>query len=217
MSAEPRSPTTTNATVSKKRQNQSASARQGSAVAQKPGLGPKQFPVLFLIALVVVGGWWWFRGAPPVQTPKPAANASGAAAANPAEAPVAEAPVPVAPPPKPAPAPIPTADPLADLQTAVPYTLQQLQAGNYIALLPPEQVAQMTDDQKAGMVAMFQDPQAMQRINAAAAALQSVIGTPPTLDATGNVATYTLPPGSPVPTVSFRKVNGQWYGNPLGQ
>jgi len=108
--------------------------------------------------------------------------------------------------------PTPAADPLAELQTAIPYAIQQFQAGNYIALIPPDQVAQMSDQDKAGVVAMFQNPQVMQRFSGLAAALQSVQGTPPTYDATGNVATYTLPPGSPAPTVVFRKVNGQWFG-----
>jgi hypothetical protein len=208
----------TNDSVSKNRQNKSASTRRGAAVARKPGLNPKQFPVLFLIALVVVVAWYRLRPAEPAPAKPTVVNRAAPATFNPAETPATEPPPPVVPPPKPEPAPTPAADPLADLQTAVPYTLQQFQAGNYLALMPPDQVAQMSDQDKAGVVAMFQNPQTMQRFNALAAALQSVQGMPPTYDATGNIATYTLPPGSPAPTVVFRKINGQWFGmDPGGQ
>jgi hypothetical protein len=120
------------------------------------------------------------------------AHRAAPAAFEPSATPAAENPTPVAPPQKPAPPP--TADPLADLQTAVPYTLQQAREGNILALLPPDTVAEMSDDNKAGTgILNFKDPKFLQRLNAITDALQSVQGVPPTMTAEGDFAFYTLP------------------------
>jgi len=177
--------------------------------------------------------------AAPADAPK-AASAPAAApapAVASAAAPKAGAPasMPVAPAMKPAPtmtattAPMPATpaasaiaatgpDPRADLATFVPEMIRMLEAKDYISFLKssmsPSDLAQMPAGMSPDILlaGVSQDPGFATEMDQVLQALKAIKDQTPTLDATGNKATYTLnPPIGDHKDLSFTKENGLWY------
>ena len=171
-----------------------------------------------IAACVLLLAWWFLRPAAPAPAPATATVAND----HPAQSP----PTDTSPPPDLPPEPPPIA---ADALAAAATTLaaqaelgsmmqaagKLIEAGDYYTLLrarvPAATWDQMSDDEKAALTQQLQtraqDPQVQQTYNAMIGAMQA---TTPTIDATGTVATYTLPPGSYRTTVVMTKLNGRW-------
>jgi len=107
-------------------------------------------------------------------------------------------------------------DPRADIKTALPEAIRVLIAKDYAGFIkefmPPSAAKQagMTPDQMAGMIAMA--PQMGDSMAKLLPALQSIKDQTPTIDPTGNSATFTL--STPVENqnnITFVKENGLWY------
>jgi len=114
-------------------------------------------------------------------------------------------------------------DPQAELSTAIPDMLRILGRGDFFALLqtyaPPGELARIPEEERTAMLRAIQagDPGIQQQMRSMIAALQSIQNATPTLDATGERATYTpavnLNPnavGNPR-DLTFVKVKGRWY------
>ncbi len=181
--------------------------------------------LLMVTCLVAGAAWWWLARVPapknepvvprpritaaPAESPPPAPPPAEAEAVVPPLAPVAEAPAA-------APARF---DPQTELITAIPDFIRLAQAGDFATLMltymPPDALAKVPEEQRAAigqmMQTQMQSPQGQQRLQSLIADMQAVQNTAPALDSTGTRATYTLPAGSPEPTVVFVKVNGRWY------
>jgi hypothetical protein len=86
---------------------------------------------------------------------------------------------------------------------------------------PPDVLAQMPPEAKAQMEAYMSDPRAQQQMQMMAQVFQGMKGQAPTINETGDKATYQvtppagmIPPGANVPQtipVTFVKQNGRWY------
>jgi hypothetical protein len=185
-----------------------------------------------LVVVLVVGAAWLFRPVPApapkvVEAPKPAP-----AKVDPPK-PVAKttqiaAPVlaPVAAKASTAPAPAKTSDPQAELNTAFADIINLLQSGDiltamhrylppdFLAKMPPQQLAMMEQQLPAEMAR----PEAQQGIQMMITVLQSMQTQTPTMNETGDKATYqvTDPEGrapNPEP-FSMKKIDGKWYVDP---
>jgi hypothetical protein len=127
-----------------------------------------------------------------------------------------------------APAPISSNDPHADLNACIDDITTMLQTGNISGLIdnyaPPQVLAQMPPEAKAQMEAYMSDPQAQQQIQMMAQVFQGLKSVAPTMNDTGDKATYqvtppaalaaTLPAGTNLPPtipITFMKVDGRWY------
>ncbi len=205
---------------------------------------PKNFIVIALVVAILCLGLWWFTRS------KASAPEKTAVAKLPApsqvEAPKYVAPSTIAPPlappaAKPDAAPIaaahptadsspdPNADPQADLKTAIPDIARIKRAGDMLAFAqtytPPDEL----DPQDIQIIQKFQaefakDPGLKERTQpsaeAEAQAWEALEEQTPTLNSTGDEATYTFtsPPepdaGQPVSietTIVFLIINGKWY------
>jgi hypothetical protein len=197
----------------------------------------KSKSTLLVLALAVSSASAWSCSKSDTSTPaaadsKPAAPATAPAAAAPAPA-VASAAVKVEAP-KPAPAvattmkaaasmtaPAPAATPVgsdarSDIKTAIPEAIRLLEAKDYTNFIknfmPPSQLAQMPVpvDQLAAL--MMSDPKTAEQFNGLIDALKKIQSLTPTMDASGNKATFTLdPPIAGEKELSLVKENGLWY------
>jgi hypothetical protein len=183
-------------------------------------MNSKIFANSLIIACVAVLAWWFLRPAAPTPGSASAAQAHASAPPPADTAAVAEAPPePQQVSPAPADSSADTAAAASQAQAELSSVLQSaaklIAAGDYLTLLqgriPAATWDQMSDDQKAALTqqlqARAQDPQVQQNYQLMITAMQ---GTTPTLDETGTVATYTLPPGNPRTTVVMTKINGRW-------
>lgn len=143
----------------------------------------------------------------PAASAPAAASAAVVAAAKPAATVAASAPA----------AAKPTGpDPRADIKTAIPEAIRLLEAKDYAnfikSFMPPSQLSQMPIpvDQLAAM--MSADPSAAAQFQTMIDVLKRIQTLTPTMDASGNKATYTLdPPAGNEKQVSLVKENGLWY------
>jgi hypothetical protein len=187
-----------------------------------------------LCVLVVAGLAWLFHTpAPPVEQVAGASKVTGANVAAPRLAPTGIAPPTAPPAPKPGAAPAgamaaggpSSADPQVELNSAIDDIVSLLQAGDlYTAMmryLPPDQLAQIPDAEKANMQDQIQNqmsqPGAQQGIQMFIQVFQSMKSSAPTMNAAGDKATYQVsdPTGQSPDTVpmSFEKIDGKWYFN----
>ncbi len=185
----------------------------------------KRKHILGLVCLLLAGGLAYWLLTPPAaealpktrsSTPKvseeakmPTPTVAAPSRAPQVAAPVAQ-PVRVAVSP-PATNPIPV-DPHTDLSTAIPDFVRMVESGDYVGVLenyfqlPPNVTAEQ-------FLAQLQRdpgfPQLVQRVLGAVRATQTLT---PTLNDSGDVATYKLDaPVDEVGTVRWKKVNGNWY------
>ena len=155
---------------------------------------------------------WWFWPAPYVPPPVPA-NSQRIRAVAPTQ-PKSR----VQPPAEVAPEPIvaSSADPRADLATAIPDLIRLVRAGDYLAMeqryLPPQKFARLTDGEKALMLEEMQSPRMQEKMQNTLQALESIQGSTPVYNDTGEIATFTpiALPGTP-PKMTFIRLNGLWY------
>ncbi|HVU37511.1 MAG TPA: hypothetical protein VHC95_04200 [Opitutales bacterium] len=193
------------------------------------------------LAITGVSAWSCSKSSTPAADDKPAAPSSAPAAASAAPAPAAPTPAAPAPAPttpkpivatpapvKPAvvaaspapatPAPAATTGPDArlDIKTALPEAIKELEAKDYATFfknfIPPSQVSQMPvpPEQMAAMISSV--PGAADEFDKMLAALKQVQNLAPTIDPSGNKATFTLnPPIGEHKDISFVKENGMWY------
>ncbi len=108
------------------------------------------------------------------------------------------------------------ADPHSDIKTLVPEVLRLLEAKDYAGFLkmttPPSQLASLPVplDQMASMLSSI--PGAADELNNLVQALNQIKDKTPTLDDTGNKATFPLdPPIGDHKDISFVKEKGLWY------
>jgi hypothetical protein len=128
-----------------------------------------------------------------------------------------------------APAETAKGDPQAELSTAIPEIIGFLQAGDMVSLMerymPPDEIAKMPPEQLAQMRQQMQtemqNPQFQQMMQGMVQVFQSMKDQTPTYNAAGDVATYqiNMPAVAGVPSgdfpskISFKKINGKWYGD----
>jgi hypothetical protein len=176
----------------------------------------KRLPDLMLAACVAALAVWWWWPAKPAPAPAPAVRPRLAPALTdgvPVTAPV-ELPAEVSPPAVPlmpdvAPAPV---DPQAELGTAISDLIRLAQAGDAATMfqnyIQPSAQAGMSEQVKTNLIYMMQNeaasPQGLME-------MQFIQSSTPTMDPSGNRATYTFPAGNPRASLSFVKVNGRWY------
>lgn len=199
-------------------------------------------PTTLALALAITGvsAWSCSKSSTPAADDKPAASAPApaTASATPAPTPVAASITPAAAPAVPkvvvaTPAPVPAEakpaintaapaapatgpDPRLDVKTALPEAIKELEAKDYASFfknfIPPSQVAQlpMPPEQMAAMISSV--PQAADQFNQMLSALKAIQAVTPTIDPSGNKATFALnPPLGNLKEVSFVKENGMWY------
>lgn len=196
---------------------------------------------ILLVAGVTVGAIWLFNK--PAAAPEKVAQAPAPAAAPKAVfSPVPQVAAPLAPPvPKSeespsttaaeeASAPINSGDPHGDLNFCIDDITTMLQAGNITGLIdnyaPPQVLAQMPPEARAQMEQYMSDPKAQQQMQMIAQAFQSLKTVTPTMNDTGDKATYQIAPppgmippgqmaqGASVPStipITFMKQDGRWY------
>jgi hypothetical protein len=190
--------------------------------------------VIGLMALLAVAGLAWLFHTPPPVVKVAAAAAAVTKADAPKTAPTQIAP-PVAPPAQnageptadAAPAPDTTeGDPEKELGVAIDDIVDLLQAGDiYTAMMryvPPDMLAQIPEEEKAMMQSQIQSqmaqPQAQQGIQMFIQVFQSMKTMSPTINGSGNLATYQIsdPSGRSAQThpMSFVKIEGKWYVSP---
>jgi len=118
-------------------------------------------------------------------------------------------------------------DPHADLNFCIDDITTMLQTGNITGLIdnyaPPSVLAQMPPEAKAQMEQYMSDPRAQQQLQMMAQVFQGLKTVTPTLNDTGDKATYQIvppagiaPPGTNLPAtipITFMKQDGRWYIN----
>jgi len=185
----------------------------------------------FVVGLLAVAGLaWLFHTPPPVDKVVAAAAKPSAPKATPMQ---------IAPPTAPpaqnvveeaaAAAPAPDAnepDPEKELGVAIDDIVDLMQSGDlYTAMmryLPPDMLAQIPEEEKAVMQSQLQSqmaqPQAQQGIQMFIQVFQSMKTMSPTVNGSGNLATYQIsdPSGRSAQThpMSFVKIEGKWYVSP---
>jgi len=193
-------------------------------------------PTLILtLAIAGASAWSCSKSSTPAADDKSAAAPAPAAASAAAPAPASTAPAmasaaksPVSVPAMPAASVTPVVaakpatpapsgpDPRAEVKTALPEAIRLISAKDYSGFIkefmPPSaaKASGMTAEQMASMVAMA--PQAGESFAKLLPALQAVKDLTPTMDASGNKATYTLnPPIGDIKDLNFVKEDGLWY------
>ena len=176
------------------------------------------------VALIVgvaglAAAWWWQsnRAAKPSDRAVPVATKTTPAEV--ADAP-AEAPIPAPPPaPRPARPPALVTDARAELSTAIPDMIQVLgnqgAVGFMKSLMTPEELAAMPPN---AMDQIASDPEMAKKTQNLMTLLQTIQTFSPTMDATGERATYTLTPqlaalADGETSITFVKRNGRWGPN----
>ncbi len=176
----------------------------------------KRLPDLIIVAcLAALIVWWRWPATPATPSVAPAVIVSHL------PAPVVTTDVP--PPGAPADAPpappvvtvvIPSApvDPQAELGTAISDLIRLAQAGDAATMfqnyIQPSAQAGMSEQVKTNMIYMMQNEAASPQ---GLLEMQYIQSSTPTMDPSGNRATYTFPPGNPRGSLSLVKVNGRWY------
>ncbi len=108
------------------------------------------------------------------------------------------------------------ADPQADLATAIPDLIRLVRAGDYLAMeqryLPPQKFARLSDGEKALMLEEMHSPRMQEKMQNSLQALESIQGSTPVFNDTGEIATFTpiALPGTPA-KMTFIRLNGLWY------
>jgi hypothetical protein len=177
----------------------------------------KRLPDLIIVAcLAALAVWWWWpaRPAAPVAIPAARLNRppppSVATDLAPPEAP-AEAPPP---PPVVTVVEVPAGpvDPQAELGTAISDLIRLAQAGDAVTMfqnyIQPSSQAGMSEQVKTNLIYMMQNEAASPQ---GVMEMQFIQSSTPTMDPSGNRATYTFPAGNPRGSLSFVRVSGRWY------
>jgi hypothetical protein len=186
--------------------------------------------VTLAIATAICLGWWLFRPMP--EAPVPVASAPVPMAASKPAPVVVQTPPPqpvqvVAPVVAPAPveAPVPEtpavaqalADPRLAPETATTDFLRMVDSGDYVTAA--ETYAQIPPNMTAAqfVAALQQNPNFPQFVQMVTDTTRATVGMTPTYNDTGDVATYNL--ANPVDgqsSVRWRKINGQWFMDAIG-
>jgi hypothetical protein len=170
---------------------------------------------MMVACLAALAVWWWWPAKPGpasalgVRPRLRPALVTGAAVELPPEAPAEVAPQPV---PVMADAAAVPSDPQADLGTAISDLIRLAQSGDAATMfqnyIQPSAQAGMSEQVKSNLIYMMQNeaasPQGLME-------MQFIQSSTPTMDPSGNRATYLFPAGNPRNSLSFVKVNGRWY------
>ncbi len=187
------------------------------------------------IAAVTLVHWWFNLPGPLTKTSVDSGNLPGALAprailpasqnSHPPPTESVARPEITGPAPAPAVEPTPSADPQSSLKTAIPDLVRRLRSGDrvdaYKAYTPPNEfdaqiIQQMQESQLQALAVAAQDPAFRQILqknqDEVAQAYEALEDQTPTLDATGDEATYEISmPGSGKGPVIFVNVDGKWY------
>ena len=176
---------------------------------------------LIIVFCLAVGAAWWARRPVPEADQAPVASAPrDVATSAPAVAPSEPEPAPPVAARRAAPVALNTsADPRADLTTAIQDIVRIASQGDYTALvetnIKPDQQGNVNPAIREMMVQQMrnlaQTPAGQQQMRDLVTEMQAIQFVTPVFDATGDHATFNLPPGMAGPPVLFVRVNGLWY------